>query len=379
MSKSLKVGFLSAQNYLDKNTFSGTLYYMNKALERRGVQLVNLGRSKNYFYWRKQLNRIWKKPSNAEPNSPEFNSKYQKFASLVKNQLKNASCDLIFAPVASAEVSFLETETPIIFLSDATPKIYNEHYQLNLSSEKLEFLNKQELNVVAKSKKLVYSSQWAADSALHDYHAEANKIEIIPFGANIDNAPSINDIFLKCQASRCRLLFVGKDWQRKGGNIAFQTLLSVINQGLDAELVIIGCTPPADIQHEKLTIIPYLDKNIPQQREQLNQLFLESHFFIFPTRADCSPIVICEANAFGLPVLTTDVGGIPTIIKEGKNGYMLPLSASSDNYANLVTKNFSNKTTYEQLVKTAREEYDSRLNWDKWAESIHQVMMNLSK
>jgi glycosyltransferase involved in cell wall biosynthesis len=377
MNKPLKVGFLSAQNYLDKNTFSGTLYYMNKALERKGIQLVNLGRSKTYFYWRKQLNRIWKKPSNAEPNSSEYNAKYKKFASLVQNQLKEASCDLIFSPVASAEVSFLETATPIIFLSDATPKIYNEHYQLNLSSEKLEFLNQQELNVVAKSKKLVYSSQWAANSALQDYHAAASKIEVIPFGANIDNAPSVKDIFLKCQASRCRLLFVGKDWQRKGGNIAFQTLLSVLNKGLDAELVIIGCTPPADIQHEKLTIIPYLDKNIPQQREQLNQLFLESHFFIFPTRADCSPIVICEANAFGLPVLTTDVGGIPTIIKEGKNGYMLPLSASSDHYADLVVKNFSNKSIYEQLVKTAREEYDTRLNWDKWAENIHQVMLNL--
>ena len=139
----------------------------------------------------------------------------------------------------------------------------------------------------------------------------------------------------------------------------------------------IGCVPPSEFQHEKLKVIPFLNKNIPEEQEQFSQLLLNSHFLVFPTRADCSPIVICEANAYGIPVITTDAGGIPTILKEGKNGYMLPLSAGGDEYAKLIATHFANKETYEQLVRSSREEYDDRLNWNKWAESTYKIMINM--
>jgi glycosyltransferase involved in cell wall biosynthesis len=87
--------------------------------------------------------------------------------------------------------------------------------------------------------------------------------------------------------------------------------------------------------------------------------------------------VLCEANAFGLPVFTTDVGGIPTIAKNGKNGYMLPLSATGEDYANLIIEKLSDPTHYHNLVQSSRKEYDSRLNWNKWAESLHQLILSI--
>jgi glycosyltransferase involved in cell wall biosynthesis len=237
--------------------------------------------------------------------------------------------------------------------------------------------SQQEFIAISKAKKLVYPSEWAAKSAICDYKAEPTKIEIIPFGANLDEPPLANEILSPKQTSSCRLLFVGRDWLRKGGDIAFQTLISLCERGVDAELVIVGSTPPPEIKHEKLRVIPYLNKNIPQQRKQLDELFLNSNFFILPTRAECYGIVFCEANAFGLPVFTTDVGGIPTIINNGRNGYMLPLSASGEDYANLIGEKFSDKGVYENLVRSSREEYDMRLNWDKWAESLHQVILSI--
>jgi hypothetical protein len=56
---------------------------------------------------------------------------------------------------------------------------------------------------------------------------------------------------------------------------------------------------------------------------------------------------------------------------------MLPLSASSDDYAGLIAQLFSDKTSYEQLVRSSRKEYEMRLNWNKWAESMDQLIMNL--
>jgi len=373
----VKVGFLSRQNYLDKYTFSGTLYYMRTALKARDIQVIDLGNPRKPSRWRKILNRLTKSNDPGKIGSPRYIAEHIKFASLIKKQLNQAPCDVIFAPVAKGELTYIETTIPIVSLSDGTFSLLEKNYQLKLDDQQRELESQQEFIAISKAKKLVYPSEWAAKSAICDYHAEPTKIEIIPFGANLDEPPLANEVLSPKPASSCRLLFVGRDWSRKGGDIAFQTLISLCERGFDAELVIVGSTPPPEIKHEKLRVIPYLNKNIPQQRKQLDELFLNSNFFLFPTRADCSPIVICEANAFGLPVFTTDVGGIPTIIKNGINGYMLPVSASGDDYANLIVHNFSDRGVYENLVRSSREEYDRRLNWNKWAERLHQVILSI--
>ncbi len=378
MMQHLRVGFFSSQNYLDKNTFSGTLYYMHRSLASRDLQLINLGNPRKVTYWHKLVKGIQSIYALLCFKSSNQNKKFNRFIVNVNKQLKETPCDLLFCPVSSEELNLIKTSIPIIFLSDATPKLINNRiYNSYDSKEEFEIAEKHEYTALSKSKKLVYSSQWASQSAINEYQADPEKVEVIPFGANLDNIPSVDQLFSKCNASRCRLLFIGKDWHRKGGNIAFETLISLLNMGIDAELVMLGCIPPEEINNERLKVIPFLNKNNPEERDQLNQLFLQSHFFIFPTRADCSPIVICEANAFGLPVITTDVGGISTIIKNGKNGYMLPLDASSDQYASLIANNFGDRTVYEELVKSSREQYDQYLNWDKWAEAIHSLMISM--
>jgi glycosyltransferase involved in cell wall biosynthesis len=375
--KSVKIGFLSSHNYLDKNAFSGTLYSMRTALGERHLEVIDLGNPRKPSRWRRLLNRVWKNDKASKIGSPHFVTEYTKFASKIKKQLSKTPCDIIFAPVAKRELSFIETTIPIISLSDVTFNLLEKNYKLDLDEQEREWESKQELILLSKASKLIYPSEWAANSAISDYQADATKVEIIPFGANLDEPPLANEVLSPKQTSSCRLLFVGRDWSRKGGDIAFQTLACLGERGVNAELVVVGTTPPPEIKHEKLRVIPYLNKNVPQQRKQLDELFLNSNFFIFPTRADCSPIVICEANAFGLPVFTTDVGGIPTIIKNGRNGYMLPLSASGDDYANLIVQNFSDRGVYENLVRSSREEYDRRLNWNKWAESLHQVILSI--
>ena len=372
-----KIGFLSFQDCLDRNSWSGTLFYMRDALIKRDMEVISLTKQIRFPQWNKLVNRIWKSKNSAKVKLSDYVSNYKSFASKVQSQLLQTPCDVIFAPVASAELFFLETSVPVIYLSDATFSLYHKYYNPSIDEQELEWKNKQESMAISKAVKLVYPSTWAANSAICDYHAEPTKIEVIPFGANLDNPPLTSQVLESKPILHCRLLFLGKDWHRKGGNIAFETLISLRKMGVDAELFVVGCVPPTEIKHDKLTVVPYLNKNIPQQREQLNQLFLKSHFLIFPTRADCLGIVICEANAFGLPVITTEVGGIPSIIKNGKNGYMLPFVASADDYAKLIVQIFSNKTSYDCLTRSSRAEYDIRLNWNKWAESLHHVIMSI--
>jgi glycosyltransferase involved in cell wall biosynthesis len=369
----IRIGFLSSQNYLDRNTFSGILYYMHKALSRlEEIEVVNLGRPFTPSF----IQKVAFKLAGLFGSGGDIDS--NKFSSIVSKQLKKTPCDIIFAPVASHELQVCQVNCPVVYLSDVTFTLYHKcygPYQGQTESE-VHACAQAELKAIEKSRILVYPSEWAARSAMNDYGAAPEHVKVIPFGANIDNVPAIDWVLGQKQFSTCRLLFIGKEWDRKGGVVAYEALLSLLERGIDAELTIVGCIPPKGITHDRLRIIPFIDKNIPDQREALNLLFSQANFFILPTRADCSPIVICEAAAFALPTIASDVGGIPSLILEGENGYTLPISADGSDYADLIAKIFNQKSDYQKLFSKTREIYDTCLNWDSWAKSLKAVLVD---
>lgn len=57
--------------------------------------------------------------------------------------------------------------------------------------------------------------------------------------------------------------------------------------------------------------------------EEKVKLFNESHVFILPSYIEGVPICILEAETYHLPIITTNVGGIPSIVQHGLNGYLL--------------------------------------------------------
>jgi glycosyltransferase involved in cell wall biosynthesis len=173
---------------------------------------------------------------------------------------------------------------------------------------------------------------------------------------------------------RCRLLFLAVNWIRKGGDIAFDTLLKLVESGVDAELIVCGCVPPHGVSHERMTVIPFLNKDDPLQLKTLTGLLLASDFLLLPTRYDCTPIVFCEANAFGTPVITTDTGGASGLIKNGENGFMLPPSAGGAEYAETICSVYRDDRRYAELRGSSRAAFEDRLNWNSWAIAVSRVL-----
>jgi glycosyltransferase involved in cell wall biosynthesis len=382
----IRVGFLSSHNYLDRTQWSGTLFYMQQALVERGFQVVYLGTPRVYPTWQRKLLYYGQNLKSLLVPPPFYPPIQRQWLSQVEAQITEADCDFIFAPIASREIALISTNTPIIYASDSTAKLFcqEQHYtqgrQSKLSQETLEQIELFDAIALTKAQHVIYPSQWAADSAIGDYGVAPSKVSIIPFGANLEQPPTAAQVWASRQTNPmepCRLLFIGIDWRRKGGEIAFQTLLDLRQRGINAELVVVGTVPPSPIRHEKLTIIPQLDKNCPQQRQRLNQLLQQSHFLLLPSRAECYGISLCESSAFGLPVLTTAVGGISTVVRNGRNGYKLPLSASSADYADLLLKILADPDHYQRLTRSARAEYDQRLNWSSWSQNLYALLSSL--
>lgn len=379
--KCLKIAFITSYDPEDKNSWSGTIYHIIQALQSCGdlyyigpvkTRLRFIPRGFNYL-----AHIIGKNYAYVHNN---FISKA--YAKKIEQELAEGSFDLIFAPSASAEIANLKTNLPIIYLSDTTFALINEYYNeyfsnlLDISKKDANFVEK---CAIRKADLLLYPSKWVADSAINDYGADESKVFVVPFGANLDEIPS-KDIVLKREKSdKCKLLFLGVDWERKGGKIAFKTLLELEKLGIESELTVCGCIPPEDFSHKNMVVIPFLDKTDIDQRRELNELLLKSDFLILPTRNEAYGIVFCESSAFGLPIITTDTGGVSGVVTNGQNGFMLPMDAEPREYAQLIHDIYQDDEKYYKLVKSSREIFDKKLNWDIWATKVCKLMNEIIK
>src|SRR5207302_10865031 len=146
---------------------------------------------------------------------------------------------------------------------------------------------------------------------------------------------------------------------KEGREIAFETLVKLEEMGIAAELIMCGTTPPREFAHERMVVIPFLDKNDERQSKKIEQLYMMSDFLLLPTRADCTPFVFNEANAFGLPVITADTGGVPDVIRNGENGYVLPYSARGSEYAQMIAEIYQDEQRYAALVQSSKAALES--------------------
>jgi glycosyltransferase involved in cell wall biosynthesis len=293
--------------------------------------------------------------------------------------LAGQSFDVIVAPNGAFDIAFLETNIPIVLIEDATCGLLFDYYPAfsGLLTRSIYEMNTLQALALKKASAMIYSSTWAARSAIEDYGADPAKVHVVPFGANFDESPAQDVALARKPSERCRLLFLAAGWARKGGDIAFETLLKLEELGIAAELIVCGCTPPKGFVHERLRVIPFLDKNDQRQGRELEQLFMESDFLLLPTRADCTPIVFCEANACGLPVITTNTGGVSEVVRDGENGFLLPYEASGAAYAEVIARLYRDEQRYVQLARTSRAEFERRLNWDAWGVAVKHILAEL--
>ena len=162
--------------------------------------------------------------------------------------------------------------------------------------------------------------------------------------------------------------------EEKGADIAIGTLTELKDRGVEAELVICGCTPPKPVTQDGLTIIPYLDKNNPEQRNRLFQLYNDADFFLLPTRADCYGIVFCEAAAHGVPSIAPATGGVPCAVRDGETGILVPPNATKADYAAVIAEIFANPDRLARLRQSSRDAFEARLNWQVWGRRVSDLI-----
>ena len=107
---------------------------------------------------------------------------------------------------------------------------------------------------------------------------------------------------------------------------------------------------------------------------KMTQLLQEAHFLFVPSQGEAYGIVFCEANAYGLPCLTTYVGGISTIVRDDVNGKTFALDASVKEYCDYIVGLMRDRARYEEMALASFNEFETRLNWKTAVRTVTKLM-----
>ncbi len=375
----MQLAYVTTYDSADVNQWSGLGSYILRSLEAAGVQASTIGNLAEVdLPLISRLKRAcYTKASSKRYLTDRDPTILRSYAAQVQKQLDRLDTDVVFSP-GTVPIAYLKTDKPIVFYTDATFAGMLDFYPwfTNLSRESIKQGNRMEQQALTKCRLAIYASQWAADSAIKYYDVDPAKVKVVPFGANMTCDRDEQDIARLANQKpmdTCKLLLLGVDWHRKGGPRALEVAKQLTDSGLPTELHVVGIeelpvSSPLIVNHG------FISKKTDEGQKRLDQLLSESHFLILPSVAECFGIVFSEASSFGLASLATRVGGIPTAVHEGRNGWTFDLQDGADAYCQQIQRLMSSKAAYTDMALSSFREYKDRLNWDASGKRICELI-----
>jgi glycosyltransferase involved in cell wall biosynthesis len=369
---------MSSSDPLDVHSFSGTIYYLAQALQRQfpSMEIVRSSRPA----WFKPLQRLVLKATRLRADPYYWRPLNRWFARRLAKRWRGRRV-VVVGVVNSALVAELAASVPVINVSDATYDLMRTEHEVfwSLDKKTAARAEEDELNSITRSVHNSFSSQWAANSAIGHYGARPEDVSVISWGCNFDTVPATEVRPTDFTREECRLLFIGGEWARKGGDVVCAAADILAGKGIPVRVDVAGVSPPDDLPHKPwLHRHGYLSKADKDQLALLRSLTRDADLLFLPTRRDCTPMVYAEANAYGTPALTRDVGGVADVVRDGANGIVLPEAADAAQFASAVDSLWKDEGRYRNLRASARREYETRLNWDVWATRIAKLIEELA-
>ena len=111
--------------------------------------------------------------------------------------------------------------------------------------------------------------------------------------------------------------------------------------------------------------------------EKKQGLLERAYIYLFPSYREQLPISLLEAMATGTPVITTPVGGIPSVVKEGFNGFLVPVN-SPEQIASRIEKILSDESLWHGLSRNAFETVERSFSVENMEEQLRELYKGLN-
>ncbi len=378
----MRLLFISASTTAnDRIAWSGTVYQALKGLERAGFEIDYLYAMRDYqqTFIDKLLCSYWIKIPKLFGKTTRMDESFYsvKIYKKTLSKFDFSPYDIVFVPTHISILNAIprNIKAKIIYLTDATVDSLFGYYT---EFSNLIYHNYWEAHCLGKrafkrSDLVIVSSDWCKHNAKDQYGIDETKIQVVEFGANIDSddIPEIHRAYNS--KKKLHIYWSGVNWERKGGSIALECCRVLIDKGINVEFHITGIRDLPE-RIDSLSWVHnygFLNKNNANDYHTLINIMSKQDIFLFPSIAECSSIALCEANAFGLPCFVYDTGGTSNYVKEGYNGYLLPLGSSGSDFANKIKECIDNNQL-KRLSANARQMYLNRLNWNTWSKKVRK-------
>ncbi|MFJ7679203.1 glycosyltransferase family 4 protein [Peribacillus sp. NPDC097198] len=378
----MKILYLTPFNIRDTIAQSGTVVNIKKALEESGNDVItidNLKVNRVLFVLFKVIERITGKKIDIMRTKLAL----QSFHKQIESRKRGVDYDIIFSS-SSILLTYLKDRKPSVFYTDATfGGMLNYYWNVEEMNKKnvLQGMNAEKA-ALKNCTKAIFASQWAVDTAIQFHDADSRKCVAINRGANIyhnfnkvDILRYVNERAICNQSKQeYRMLFVGRDWIRKGGPLALQIVKELSNKGYSSKLDVVGCQPNLSSADARfINVRGFLNKDIVEENKKLQELYLTSDFYLQPSLREAQGIAYAEASAFGLPVIAVNTGGVSDIVTN-RNGILFNSTEEASCYVEKIIWLIENSEEYKNLSISTFKFYQEALNWNSVGKRITKLL-----
>jgi len=232
-----------------------------------------------------------------------------------------------------------------------------------------------EFSLLTITKHIIVDTEYVSE-AIKTYKKQG-KILRLPIFHIIPQGVSSKFYDLKDKSIKRRLLSVGSISQRKGHLQLIEALNIVTKKIPDIKVDIVGALADQNylnllnklVEEKQLSDIIQIQTNL--SIEKVLSLYQEAEVFVLHSEEESQGIVFCEAMAVGIPIVATNVGGVPYIVKNGENGLLCSFGDIT-NFANNVIKILEDELICTKIATTNRRE-SINFTW----KSIENKVLNL--
>lgn len=174
------------------------------------------------------------------------------------------------------------------------------------------------------------------------------------------------------------VLFVGSLVPRKGVSELLQAWEKVEREFPQARLVIVGQGPlEADVKRFAVRH-PTVFHVSKIAHEKLPEIYSKADIFFFPTRKEGFGLVVAEAMACGLPVVTAEAPGVRQLVIDGETGFKRPIGAV-DQFSERILYLLKHPEASRRMGRLARERAEHHLTWDHGISETESFIEELAK
>lgn len=382
----MKIGYLSNCGIDQPRESSGTPYFLAKAIEDAFGEVVDISPKmhlyENKLVWLlhdpmliviRAFDRFFRSDKTPLSSRPRLTALWKEKIELI---LRENPVDVVYADKAAQLIPLLPVGLRVVYRSDITAALMSNYYKV-VRKNFVDLSMNNERQSLDRASIFVPLSKWAANSAVMDFGQPQEKIRVIRSHSSLlseaiaTTPKAVNDQALT-------LLFIGADWERKGGWKVLDIVKILRNKGLNANLIVLSLSAPETVKSlPYVRYVEFLDRTTKTGSDAYLDLFRSAHYFILLPRAEAMGQVFVDALMTGLPSVTLDTGAVPEVVVNNKTGLLFHADSKPEQIAQRLIENWRDAIKYREMSSASIQFYEKEYSYAKWKSDMAEVFSTL--